>query len=488
MSLKPKYKKYTNKDYAIDEFRYILENYILPLVQYVHVEKKSNNNHKGNNRVDKTPLILKLETTKSKKLKTHIACHKKGKADYLYFFPALSTPQFHFRIRTENPTQNLGAAETILREILCVSNYDYRSDQFPKKDFYDKDNVYRNARFNVAFEIGLCRWLGNEGIYTLIQRLRDWSQKTYEGSHMSFGFIIDSTATTIGEVDYLKFLRSNHSAVFTDGMSSYIKLDHEGKIVKYISAIHGLHNKKQKHIPLTPYEFIDFANMCYSEDGANWIGVIMQCNGDILIFKRKQLVFIKRNGKWMYLDPFIIRSTIEMQYREDSEELDKRQFANEVYLSVLDTSFAHTGGCIAIIKDQYIKEVTNKYFPKDLLETDNKSEKIDVINRLIHTGSIDDEKQYFQYLDRKLRLELLSLDGATVLDSSGKILCAGAIVKIDGGSEDGGRMAATKELAKYGLAMKISMDGAVRCFASLDSSDDLNEDTTNNLKNPFNVI
>ena len=29
-------------------------------------------------------------------------------------------------------------------------------------------------------------------------------------------------------------------------------------------------------------------------------------------------------------------------------------------------------------------------------------------------------------------------------------------------------MAAAKELAKYGLAMKISMDGSIQCFASPD--------------------
>ncbi|MBQ5327772.1 MAG: hypothetical protein J6J15_01130 [Oscillospiraceae bacterium] len=53
-----------------------------------------------------------------------------------------------------------------------------------------------------------------------------------------------------------------------------------------------------------------------------------------------------------------------------------------------------------------------------------------------------------------------------MLDSSGKILCAGAIVKINGGSEEGARLAATKELSKYGLAIKISMDGSIRCFVS----------------------
>lgn len=448
----------SRKTKAINEFKYILQNYILPLIQC------------------NGSLILKTEESTSNNLKSHIKCHEKGDDYYLYFFPALSTPQFHYRIRTKNPKQELGAAEKILREILRVSNFDYRSNQFPLTNYYDKNNIYRNTRFDVAFEIGLCSWLGSECIYELIQRLRDWSQKTYEGSHMAFGFIIDSTQTTTGVVDYLSFLKSNHSAVFTDGMLSGIKLDNKGRIVKYFSAMQEHLTNTQKHTPWAPYEFIDFTNMCRSENGSNWIGIIMQCNGDMLIFKSQQLVFVKRNGKWMYLDSYTIHSTIKNRYQyntADVDELDNKKFADEVYLSALDTSFAHTGGCIAIIEDQYIDIVKQKCFPKDSLDNEETaSEKKTIIKRLISTGSIDGEKQYFQYLDRKLRLELLSLDGATVLDSSGKILCVGAIVKIDGGSDGGGRLAATKELAKYGLAMKISMDGSIQCFASSDTEDE----------------
>lgn len=146
----------------------------------------------------------------------------------------------------------MGAAEEILREILRVSKYDYRTEKFSVTHYYDKNDLYRNTRFNVAFEIGLCNWLGSKCIYELIARLRDWSQKTYEGNHMSFGFIIDSSKKSAGDVDYLSFLKNNHSAVFTDGMSSGIKLDNDGRIVKYFSAMQERQLDKQPHIPWTP--------------------------------------------------------------------------------------------------------------------------------------------------------------------------------------------------------------------------------------------
>ena len=66
----------------------------------------------------------------------------------------------------------------------------------------------------------------------------------------------------------------------------------------------------------------------------------------------------------------------------------------------------------------------------------------------------------FQNLDRRLRQELLALDGAMVLDhlvhSSRR-----AIVSVPAGSEGGGRTAAAKKGSSLGLAIKISEDGGI---------------------------
>jgi DNA integrity scanning protein DisA with diadenylate cyclase activity len=69
----------------------------------------------------------------------------------------------------------------------------------------------------------------------------------------------------------------------------------------------------------------------------------------------------------------------------------------------------------------------------------------------------------FNKLDRHLRQDIAAIDGATILDYQGNVFAAGAIVQLKGaGSEDGGaRKAAAKTLAQYGLAIKISSDGAI---------------------------
>ena len=56
------------------------------------------------------------------------------------------------------------------------------------------------------------------------------------------------------------------------------------------------------------------------------------------------------------------------------------------------------------------------------------------------------------------------MDGATVIDSDGTIIAVGAILKIEAGSEGGGRLAAATTLSKYGVAIKISQDGIIKAF------------------------
>jgi hypothetical protein len=67
----------------------------------------------------------------------------------------------------------------------------------------------------------------------------------------------------------------------------------------------------------------------------------------------------------------------------------------------------------------------------------------------------------FHELDRRLRQELVAIDGATVLSHEGDLLAVGAILKIEGGSASGGRLAAAKTLSSLGVGIKVSQDGGI---------------------------
>jgi hypothetical protein len=72
----------------------------------------------------------------------------------------------------------------------------------------------------------------------------------------------------------------------------------------------------------------------------------------------------------------------------------------------------------------------------------------------------------FQELDRRFRQELLAIDGATLIGHDGTVLAVGAILKIEGGSTGGGRLAAAQTLSQYGLGIKVSQDGPIQGFRS----------------------
>ena len=70
-------------------------------------------------------------------------------------------------------------------------------------------------------------------------------------------------------------------------------------------------------------------------------------------------------------------------------------------------------------------------------------------------------------MDRKLRCELIALDGACIIDArQGTIYSFGAIIQNDSGSATGGRSAAAKKLSRYGIAIKISTDGYIDVFVN----------------------
>lgn len=73
-------------------------------------------------------------------------------------------------------------------------------------------------------------------------------------------------------------------------------------------------------------------------------------------------------------------------------------------------------------------------------------------------------REPFQRLARRIRQEVLALDGATVIDHLGQVLAVGAIVHVPAGSEGGGRLAAAKRLSKLGLGIKVSSDGPITGF------------------------
>ena len=115
--------------------------------------------------------------------------------------------------------------------------------------------------------------------------------------------------------------------------------------------------------------------------------------------------------------------------------------------------FLCPGGCVAVLTQTDHSKIAKFLASRDLISKTEQT-RTKLLERAINNRG-------FQALNRRFRQELLSMDGATVLTSAGKILASGAIVKVPSGSTGGGRTAAAKQLSKLGIGIKISADGPI---------------------------
>lgn len=313
---------------------------------------------------------------------------------------------------------------------------------------------------------------------TLLTLVSNWGLRTYEGKKAQFGFIVSNKKCpkeTNANLSIEHILRKDYSALLSDGKNTCLVISADGYLLSYQSFV-----KSPNRDLLAPYDYIDMANLC---TGAK-IGVCLVSEGDVLIFKDKQLLFAKRNGAWVSFS----HEEIMGKLAERANEVEEVRKA--IYLSALDTSFARDGGCIVHVNNTDKYNILKHIDIADLLFKDCYDYKQqERINQSFFVGIESEENippfeefikedrcsktanliriiqgKKFQELDRKLRQELIGIDGATIIDYDGNILACGAIVKIEAGSVGGGRLAAAKTLSNYGISMKISADGRIEGF------------------------
>jgi len=165
--------------------------------------------------------------------------------------------------------------------------------------------------------------------------------------------------------------------------------------------------------------------------------------------KDQKLLFARRSGAWHFLTPDAVVTQVGRP--------DDINIRTALLETALDVSFARTGGCIGIV----ISSHQNKWKKIVVSTNDHLSASSSIKSKIVNRAIAG---RRFQDLDRRLRQELVSVDGATVINHRGQILAVGAILRIPGGSTGGGRTAAAKALSKYGLGIKISQDGKIQCY------------------------
>lgn len=454
------------KDFK-DEYKYFIKRYLLPLLGISQ----------------QNPNLIPVSGT----LSTGAYFEQNG--GNLCFYS--SNKEIVFKMPYTQPVtkENIALARSIIPAFFNISSYDSSSR---RKNIYQSKH-HRDSNYEMAIERGICNWITggkNDKIENLFGILENWSVKTYEGKKVTLGLVINPTAKQVFSSNYGSwedFLKDDFVAVLTDSINSVIEMDEKCNFVRYLSVTEGA---KVDAYSLNNQLPLRFANTIQKYTQGNCVGIFLLNNGDIILSKNQKICLVKRNLHWLNFSYEAFSNAISTTTISLSNKL-----IESIYASMLDVSFAHTGGIIAVVKDiDKLSEYEKDDFPilspfdrinnnklSNVVETEIKAKnavysksgkkhlvikteeikkrllKRDILLKLINGSN-------FINLDRKLKCELISLDGACIINTEGEICACGAIIKNDSGSSGGGRGAASKKLSFYGLAIKISTDGYIELY------------------------
>jgi hypothetical protein len=241
-------------------------------------------------------------------------------------------------------------------------------------------------------------------------------------------------------------------SVLTNSFDTMLVTDYSGQLLAYAAMA-----SPAQPPPLAPVRLGAVAQ--WSAEHPDRLALVLNRANELLVLRHGALVFAHRAGSWFFLAPEAI-----VQQMGGPRDLELKR---AVYASCLDASFAGTGACIGILNADAtarLKEIAPEPADHLLPQRPGKAPRLPQSSAKVRLLQRAIDGRPFHALDRRLRQEILAIDGATILDHNGQLLAAGAILKVPGGSSGGGRRAAAVALAAYGVGIKVSADGGIEGF------------------------
>jgi hypothetical protein len=189
---------------------------------------------------------------------------------------------------------------------------------------------------------------------------------------------------------------------------------------------------------------------------------VLSPSREIKVFANGTQIFAFRAGAWHLLD-------IAAKYELWATAVGDPVLASRLFQTALDLADAREGALFVVLRDPH-SAVTQLVAGGDRLDIPAPPEKpSDGPTRrdLLHLL----EGRTAQHLDPAVFAALASLDGATVVDPSGRLLAAGAILRhpqsVDmefGEIVEGARTTAAMAASRFGPVLKVSEDGVITFF------------------------
>ena len=190
---------------------------------------------------------------------------------------------------------------------------------------------------------------------------------------------------------------------------------------------------------------------------------VLSPSREIKIFAEGAEVFAFRGAAWHLLD-------LQAKYRLWAEAVGDEALAMRLFQTAVDLADDREGALFVIARDP-ATAIAQLVSPADRLDVPmaNASDSTAAPSRrdllhLLEGRSVTD-------LDQSVLAALASLDGATVVDRTGRLLAAGAILRHPpladfepGGVVEGARTTAALAASRFGPVLKVSEDGVITFF------------------------
>ena len=294
-------------------------------------------------------------------------------------------------------------------------------------------------------------------VASVLSALHKLSEQSYENKALTFGCILDPniTSQSSGTIFPSEFFRSKKYKALSDGFRTAYIVSTDGRILDFVDL-----EKYERKSLTEKHHFPDWAEAIARSSRDGRCGIALSRQGDILVFDEGTLRFTYRYGRWQYWNHNHLVNLLRDRARAQhvAAALVGR-VVGAIYRASLDVSFRRSGGLFVILRN-------NKNLRKIVREGDA----IGDGDRGDTDGEFDEilKEHTIQSLPRPVAVELASLDGAVVLNNSGRILAYGAVLQPKKAGKlrgtEGSRTKAAIGASNYGLAVKISSDGDISVY------------------------
>lgn len=270
-----------------------------------------------------------------------------------------------------------------------------------------------------------------------ITRMDEWATQTYENRNFAFTLGLDPKAGESSDIHIYDLYDDAMLKVLSSGRYTILVCNQAGEVLRF---------EKLDQTPRGTSPLLYSGIAQWSKDK---VAVSLTLLGEILIFHDRTFLYLRRAGKWYPAS----RSPLARKMAETAGY--NPQMKKALIDTCYDVSFLRCGACIGVVESDC-----------PLIYDSDRYETASTPRAAFFRQTLG--KRKFQEIPREIRQELAGIDGAIVIDKAGNIMAIGAILRINttrvSNRAAGGRSVAARQLAEYGIGIKISVDGSIEAW------------------------